>query len=37
MLKDGSPAIVEAGFFGNDWSVKYGTWMQREKPLVEPE
>jgi len=37
MLKDGSPAIVEAGFFGNDWSVQYGTWMQREKPLVEPE
>jgi hypothetical protein len=37
MLKDGSQAIVEAGYFGNDWSVEYGTWMQREVPLVEPE
>jgi S-formylglutathione hydrolase FrmB len=37
MLKDGSPGVIEAGFFGNDWSVQYGTWMQREKPLVEPE
>jgi poly(3-hydroxybutyrate) depolymerase len=37
MLRDGSQAIVEAGYFGNDWSVEYGTWMQREVPLVEPE
>jgi hypothetical protein len=37
MLREGSPGVVEAGFFGNDWSIEYGTWMQREVPLVEPE
>jgi hypothetical protein len=29
MLEKGTGGIVEAGFFGNDWSVAGGTWMRR--------
>jgi poly(3-hydroxybutyrate) depolymerase len=29
MLTDGAAGIVEAGFFGNDWSVERGTWIRR--------
>jgi pimeloyl-ACP methyl ester carboxylesterase len=28
-LTDGAPGIIEAGFFGNDWSVDRGTWIKR--------
>jgi hypothetical protein len=29
MLTDGATGVIEAGYFGNDWSVDRGTWMRR--------
>lgn len=29
MLTDGVAGVIEAGFFGNDWSVDRGTWIRR--------
>jgi hypothetical protein len=29
MLTDGATAVIEAGFFGNDWSIERGTWIRR--------
>ena len=29
MLTEGATGVIEAGFFGNDWSVDRGTWMRR--------
>ncbi len=29
MLTDGATGVIEAGFFGNDWSVDRGTWIKR--------
>jgi len=29
MLTDGAPGVIEAGFFGNDWSIDRGTWIRR--------
>jgi len=29
IFTDGAPAIIEFGFFGNDWSVDHGTWLRR--------
>ncbi len=29
MLTDGASGVIEAGYFGNDWSVDRGTWMRR--------
>lgn len=29
MLTDGAAAVIEAGFFGNDWSIDRGTWIRR--------
>jgi poly(3-hydroxybutyrate) depolymerase len=29
MLTDGASGVIEAGFFGNDWSVERGTWIRR--------
>jgi hypothetical protein len=29
MLTDGEKGVIEAGFFGNDWSTKHGTWIKR--------
>ena len=29
MLTDGEKGVIEAGFFGNDWSTERGTWMRR--------
>lgn len=29
MLTDGAAGIIEAGFFGNDWSIEHGTWIRR--------
>ncbi|MFC1634036.1 discoidin domain-containing protein [Planctomycetota bacterium] len=29
MLTDGAAGIIEAGFFGNDWSIERGTWIRR--------
>ncbi len=28
-LTEGASGIIEAGFFGNDWSVDRGTWIKR--------
>jgi hypothetical protein len=28
-LTDGVRGVIEAGFFGNDWSVERGTWIRR--------
>ena len=28
-LADGATGVIEAGYFGNDWSVDRGTWMRR--------
>ncbi len=28
-LRDGATGILEAGYFGNDWSVANGSWMER--------
>ena len=27
-LTDGTAGVIEAGFFGNDWSIERGTWMR---------
>jgi pimeloyl-ACP methyl ester carboxylesterase len=29
MLTDGAAGVIEAGFFGNDWSIEHGTWIRR--------
>ena len=29
MLTDGAVGVIEAGFFGNDWSIDRGTWIRR--------
>jgi hypothetical protein len=29
MLTDGAAGVIEAGFFGNDWSINRGTWIRR--------
>ena len=29
LLTEGASAIVEAGFFGNDWGIDTGTWIRR--------
>jgi len=29
VLTEGAPAVIEAGFFGNDWSIERGTWIRR--------
>ena len=29
MFTEGAPAVIEAGFFGNDWSIDRGTWLRR--------
>jgi hypothetical protein len=29
MLTDGAEGVIEAGFFGNDWSIDRGTWIRR--------
>jgi poly(3-hydroxybutyrate) depolymerase len=29
MLTDGAASVIEAGFFGNDWSIEHGTWIKR--------
>ena len=34
MLRDGASAIVEAGFYGNDWSVERGSWMPTADPAA---
>jgi len=28
MLTDGAASVIEAGFFGNDWSIDRGTWIR---------
>jgi pimeloyl-ACP methyl ester carboxylesterase len=28
MLTDGAASVIEAGFFGNDWSIERGTWIR---------
>jgi hypothetical protein len=29
ILTDGAASVIEAGFFGNDWSIDRGTWIRR--------
>jgi len=29
MLTEGAAGVIEAGFFGNDWSIERGTWIRR--------
>jgi len=29
MLTEGAASVIEAGFFGNDWSIERGTWIRR--------